>query len=648
MKTFPKQCYALTVFCRVKKREVFRLSTGEVKKAQYNYNCQVQGFLGVALKTLFCSESSSHTHHQHHPIHRPEYLSHLNLNKRESRFHKEESCIHVLMTFGCKKMGCASEVVRFILIIIFLMLLSFQRTHILSVDAVVFSAAVSFHIHGLKNENPIKIISGQDENEEKEGLIVEKFRALLGLKSFHTRRPSSNGDSELLSPSPSPSPSVEVEAPSPSPFPLPLPHVYAHPFPKRHRSNRSPPAHRFQHEDRGRAKKILVGVLVSVSVATVICALGLIWVFKKFRNHTRKPKRTMPLCSKNRGTGGACVNSSSQAGLNSSIDLFYLNALGDDIEQHSRSVKPYSETVNTSSNHGSPNPKCAIYEKAELNQELISSEYDNASSSSTKEILSVHEDVESVKYDSESDGGGDKIITKECHSSGSESFHSIVDSHSSNVRLSNASAGSLSEILSPSPQASQSNSILKLSPLSKQNSISNTEAPQSSFSPKKKQPNVETCLQRSQTSTPPPPPPPPPLQMPLFSLHSLTTSSSKIPSKSPRSSTFHNLSSPRNSDSNSSLNQSRENDLPSSSQPYPTTIASSPRIPPPPCPPPPFKGISNNAKTPPPPPSLLPQFTPRGKDGAPLPKLKPLHWDKVRAAPDRTMVWDKLRSSSFE
>ncbi|KAJ0800654.1 putative formin, FH2 domain-containing protein [Helianthus annuus] len=37
-----------------------------------------------------------------------------------------------------------------------------------------------------------------------------------------------------------------------------------------------------------------------------------------------------------------------------------------------------------------------------------------------------------------------------------------------------------------------------------------------------------------------------------------------------------------------------------------------------------------------------------GKDGTPLPKLKPLHWDKVRAASDRSMVWDKLRSSSFE
>jgi hypothetical protein len=33
----------------------------------------------------------------------------------------------------------------------------------------------------------------------------------------------------------------------------------------------------------------------------------------------------------------------------------------------------------------------------------------------------------------------------------------------------------------------------------------------------------------------------------------------------------------------------------------------------------------------------------------PRPKLKPLHWDKVRATSDRAMVWDQLKSScSFQ
>ncbi|XP_059655448.1 formin-like protein 1 [Cornus florida] len=35
-------------------------------------------------------------------------------------------------------------------------------------------------------------------------------------------------------------------------------------------------------------------------------------------------------------------------------------------------------------------------------------------------------------------------------------------------------------------------------------------------------------------------------------------------------------------------------------------------------------------------------------DGTPKPKLKALHWDKVRASSDRAMVWDQLKSSSFQ
>jgi hypothetical protein len=34
-------------------------------------------------------------------------------------------------------------------------------------------------------------------------------------------------------------------------------------------------------------------------------------------------------------------------------------------------------------------------------------------------------------------------------------------------------------------------------------------------------------------------------------------------------------------------------------------------------------------------------------DAAALPKLKPLHWDKVRASSGRPTVWDQLKASSF-
>uniref|UniRef100_A0A803KP20 Formin-like protein n=1 Tax=Chenopodium quinoa TaxID=63459 RepID=A0A803KP20_CHEQI len=85
------------------------------------------------------------------------------------------------------------------------------------------------------------------------------------------------------------------------------------------------------------------------------------------------------------------------------------------------------------------------------------------------------------------------------------------------------------------------------------------------------------------------------------------------------------------------------------SPPNTPDILDGPRnIPPPPCPPPYFNGKASSSKGPPPPPGPPPPLTPLGKDGAPLPKLKPLHWDKVRAAPDRSMVWDQLRCSSFE
>lgn len=523
------------------------------------------------------------------------------------------------------------------------MFLSSQRsTHILTVGGLM-NAAGSFRVYSIpENEKQVKKISGLDENEEKQALIVEKFRSLLGLKSFHTRVPSTNGDSsEFLSPSPSPSQAIEAEAPSPSPAPV-LHHLHPHSHHPRHHPHWNHPPNKTHHEDRGRAKRILVAVLVSVVVAVLIGVCGLILICRKLTNQKKKPKRTMPLCttSKSKGTTtrGTYQNSANKVSLNSGLDLFYLDALGEDIEQHACSLKEKTCRKNNGSECGD----------------------DNVSSSSTKEIVSVHDEeveMELVKrepelsVDDNSSSCGDKIIPEDhCHSSSdNESFHSFVDSQISNARLSNASDGSLSDTHSQNL------------PSSPQNSISNTHSHQPpQHSPKHEdQEVVETSFQcpKPSTSTSPPPPPPtppppppplPPLQMPLFSLHSLTCSS-RVSSPSPLSFTSHTLSSPINSDTFSgSNNLSPEKELlsPLPPPPPPNPTKSPPNIPPPPCPPPFLKGNSNNsAKTPPPPPS---QFTPLGKDGAPLPKLKPLHWDKVRAAPNRTMVWDKLRSSSFE
>ncbi|KNA22081.1 hypothetical protein SOVF_037260 [Spinacia oleracea] len=89
--------------------------------------------------------------------------------------------------------------------------------------------------------------------------------------------------------------------------------------------------------------------------------------------------------------------------------------------------------------------------------------------------------------------------------------------------------------------------------------------------------------------------------------------------------------------------------------------------PPPPPPPPPLR----RSQSPPPPPPLpvsepsVSVSTPPpvavekrtsessvegsgSEETTPRPKLKPLHWDKVRASSDREMVWDQMKSSSFK
>ncbi|KAJ6694349.1 hypothetical protein OIU85_005070 [Salix viminalis] len=358
--------------------------------------------------------------------------------------------------------------------------------------------------------------------------------------------------------------------------------------------------------------------------------------------------------------------SASKVSLNPALDLLYLNSLEEDLEQQTSCLKQTRETVRTLSSHSTP--KSSIHERQESMQgSMAESDSDNASSSPTREIMSVHGDGESVKY--ESDGGnsssGDKIIPIECHSSDDESFHSFVDSHSSNVRLSNASAGNLSDI-SEIPPSNVPKIIPSPSPLP-----TNLDIPE------------DTLVQDKSFTTPPPPPPPPPpalaprMRIPPSSTPSL---SSRITSKASSSSTLPNLSPPRKSDASSGSNQTPRNDLLPSPQKSPKPLRALSSIPPPPCPPPFLKGNNGSAKGPPPPPCPPPflkgnggpppppcpppflkgnggpppppshplQYTPLGKDGAPLPKLKPLHWDKVRAAPDQSMVWDKIRSSSFE
>ncbi|XP_065851710.1 formin-like protein 11 [Euphorbia lathyris] len=464
------------------------------------------------------------------------------------------------------------------------------------------------------NQTQIQKVSGEDENEEKEALIVKNFRALLGLKRSRRGVFKNELVSLSLSPAPSPSPSstftigTEALPPARAPArpPISLLQIHRHPHSKFHHSSEVV-------EKKHRDRRVFVAVFVSIGAFFVAFAVGVIWVLSKVRKNKRISGKTMWDYGKTgRGRRRRSGGKSKYGGFQKSaskvkvpeIDLLY--GLEKDLEQHNATSK----------------------------EEFVTKS--ECSSSSTKEIMSVHGDLESVKYDS--DGGNcleDKVIPiedQDCSSDDDESFHSFVDSCSSNVRLSNASAGSLGEAF-PCPQAIAehiSTPGLNLQPEFRQvpNNVRAENVTVLSFS-------------GSDESLVPIPPPPPPLPPPLpVSAASVRLPPSRFPSSITKIASFPNLSSPRKSDSSSSsTNQTPRKDIASSPR-----ISSSIGPPPPPCPP----AFSSSTKGPPPPPSRLPLYSPVGKDGAPLPKLKPLHWDKVRAAPDHSMVWDKIRSSSFE
>ncbi|XP_015865605.2 formin-like protein 1 [Ziziphus jujuba] len=137
-----------------------------------------------------------------------------------------------------------------------------------------------------------------------------------------------------------------------------------------------------------------------------------------------------------------------------------------------------------------------------------------------------------------------------------------------------------------------------------------------------------------------------------------------------------------NSDASSPRTSNASDQCPESPVIITTTLNQPPPSvppPPPPAPPPPPKSYWENPNSTTPvakpiskPPPLIPPSTPfvfqtptkqlsispmelppssktmEKVEETPKPKLKPLHWDKVRASSDREMVWDQLRSSSFK
>ncbi|KAJ3678168.1 hypothetical protein LUZ60_001971 [Juncus effusus] len=205
---------------------------------------------------------------------------------------------------------------------------------------------------------------------------------------------------------------------------------------------------------------------------------------------------------------------------------------------------------------------------------------------------------------------------------------------------------------------------------------SNLQSPAASSPPILSSPNQSSRRSFKSTAriayiSAPPPPPPPPL---LSGLRPLTPSPPKrklhspSPPSSPVGKDSYRISSSSNSVSRiSNSNSSSSSNLRSSDFTGPSPANQASPAPPPPPPPPlgywesQVRKPDKNRQVPVPVPIqsnvALKNITSsneemekgeKSEETTPRPKLKPLHWDKVRASSDRAMVWDQLRSSSFQ
>eukprot|EP00252_Welwitschia_mirabilis_P018191 TRINITY_DN4044_c0_g1_i1.p1 TRINITY_DN4044_c0_g1~~TRINITY_DN4044_c0_g1_i1.p1 ORF type:complete len:619 (+),score=91.58 TRINITY_DN4044_c0_g1_i1:378-2234(+) len=191
------------------------------------------------------------------------------------------------------------------------------------------------------------------------------------------------------------------------------------------------------------------------------------------------------------------------------------------------------------------------------------------------------------------------------------------------------------------------------------------------------------ATQQSKRPPPPPPPPPPPFKTPV----NLPTQNSEPPSFKSASSASKDKSDPP-----SPTLKTIQSSLPPLPMRPPRFISSSrsgrlsnggsPSSKNPPSPPPPPHNSNSPLDIPLPPPPSRSSFRPHSaaysartghsfqnlksasddsppgssvaradsadSDQTPKPKLKPLHWDKVRSSADRAMVWDQLKSGSFQ
>ncbi|KAI4369394.1 hypothetical protein MLD38_017836 [Melastoma candidum] len=433
----------------------------------------------------------------------------------------------------------------------------------------------------------------QCQGGNAESLAVERIRGLLESRTSSKTR----GYYAFPFPSQAPAPGPALAlAPAPAPAP-----VFAHAM-SPHRHHHHPLTHQRESPQQGDirrghdgdTKRKLVAAIVPAGIVFLLaCVLGVVWFFGKCRG---RGGRVAQFCGKNRSRRNrsryaARRSMGSKVTSNPGIDLFYLNSLGIDLERQTSRLQCDSALVT--------NSDLSMFVEDAARAEQSRAESSDLSTSSTKEIVSVHEDAESLKCDRVSGSSGhscldNKFPMTESAASDDDSYHSLRDSISQSCRFSDALDCDI-------PEVPEVKCPLLLNPQGIQGSASSPLPP------------------------PTPPPPPPPAARAALRLNiRISRTTPTLPATSYLS---------RNSISS----------LKSEQKPVPT-----PPSPPPP-PPPPRKGNVGSIKTPPPLPGHFPCFAAGEMDGgADLPKLKPLHWDKVRATPDRCTVWDKLRSSSFE
>ncbi|OAY70750.1 Formin-like protein 9 [Ananas comosus] len=470
-----------------------------------------------------------------------------------------------------------------------------------------------------------------------EGLhVLLKIRLLLGLKSSTLRGPAHHGYHY----SPAPAPVEEVIPPGH----VPQLHTHVDPphTPHSHRAHISPSqslGHQRDNRAKKRLRRIAIIVAASAGFSAIVLGIAIVLVYKRSsRRTTKRSDRPLQVFG-NKSKSHMVPNVTSKVSFDPGPELFYLNSLAPYLENDDSSLKQRPESNNVS-----------------VNESLSSSP------------LLLNGEVTKYQPDSINRSDEEKPPIDNSHlDTDDESFHSICCSHSSN--------GSVSDVF----LLKQSHLSIKCSsPCFPQKDFSPSNSSDKSISPNFRSQHCIPFDQKRASN-----PSPRSLQAEAFQIPPTPCNQDRVFHVSPKSSMSHGVpklqetdlpstkicseslkmsprqsypsygsGTPKESNTSPSTSISTNDKLPRT-PPLPLRGTGAPTPPPPPPPlPPPFMSVTNrkgsNSGPPPPPPCPILLTTPGSKDGSSLPKLKPLHWDKVRAAPDRSMVWDKIRSSSFE